>query len=119
MGMESPKSAPQKADDSYRARSRWDDLFEPTGRWVFCCRAAEKSAEEAIVSTLSSTRSPRLAPSVEGGARDSRGDLKLLIGRGPTSRRFTNWQYEESTERHLLVTRSLHPRGKGAYDVSV
>jgi hypothetical protein len=116
MGMESPKSAPRKADDSYRARSRWDHLFEPTGRWVFCCRPADKSAEGATVSTLSSTRCPRLAPS---GARDSRCDLKLLIGRGPTSRRFTNWQYEESTERHLLVTSSQHPRGKGAYDVSV
>ena len=26
------------ADDSYRERSRWDHLFEPTGRWVFLLR---------------------------------------------------------------------------------
>jgi hypothetical protein len=47
------QKCPQKADDSYRARSRWEHLFEPTGRWVFCCRPA-------VISALSSARSPRL-----------------------------------------------------------
>jgi hypothetical protein len=64
MGMESPKSAPQKADDSYRARSRWGHLFEPTGRWVFCCRPAKKSAEEndylrAFLTTVPQARPER------------------------------------------------------------
>jgi hypothetical protein len=37
-GMESPINR-RKADDSYRARSRWDHLCESTERWIFCCRS--------------------------------------------------------------------------------
>jgi hypothetical protein len=78
---------PSKADDSYRTGSRWDHLFEPTERWVFCCWPTEKPAEEAALQAFLSTK-PQARPSGKGRARDSRRDLTLLIGRGPTSHGF-------------------------------
>ena len=78
---------PSKADDSYRAGSRWDHLLNPP-KGGFFAAGQPKSQKRKLLSRLSSARSPRLARAEKDGRENSRRDLTLLIDRGPTSRGF-------------------------------